>query len=312
MLCISMLQAQQLGQSSLFFGDKYLQNPAYAGFDRSLSILAGYRTQWLGLDRNPVSQVISAHMPVYALNGGVGLNLVNEFLGAEKTLRLSMSYNYVFNNDYGTWSGGLRLGVLQKSLDGALLRTPTGIYEGNQINHQDPILPEQLVSGSNWFTSIGVYYQAEVFQGGVSVEYLNAPHIRYDGVSGGSVQLLPTVVAFGEYGFPLMDELALYPSALIKSDLRQWQVDLAAQAVYENRYLAGLGWRGLTSHTLDALIFHVGLYVNEHLKILYAYDVPLSSLGVNSTGSHELVLHYNLNKIIGLGLPPRVIYSPRY
>ena len=306
------MQSKQLGQSSLYFADKYLQNPAYAGFDRSLSLLAGYRTQWLGLERNPVSQIISAHMPVYALNGGVGINLVNEFLGAEKTLRLSMSYNYVINNDLGTWSAGMRLGMVQKSLDGALLRTPFGIYEGNQINHQDPILPEQLVSGTNWFSSLGVFYQAEVFQGGVSLEYLNSPRVHFNGVEGGSVKMLPTMVLFGEYGFPLADLLEVYPSMLFKSDFRQWQVDLAAQAVYQDRYLVGLGWRGLTAHTLDALVFHVGLYVNEHLKIVYAYDVPLSSLGVNSTGSHELVLHYNLNKIIGLGLPPRIIYSPRY
>jgi len=76
--------------------------------------------------------------------------------------------------------------------------------------------------------------------------------------------------------------------------------------------MLGMGFRGYSGNSIDALTVFMGLKISEHLSIAYGFDVTLSALNAVSSGSHELVLKYNLNKLVGVGLPPPVIYSPRF
>jgi len=55
-----------------------------------------------------------------------------------------------------------------------------------------------------------------------------------------------------------------------------------------------------------------GLRISERMHLYYGYDLSLSALRGATEGSHELMLRYNLNKVIGAGLAPPVIFSPRY
>ena len=55
-----------------------------------------------------------------------------------------------------------------------------------------------------------------------------------------------------------------------------------------------------------------GWKANENVMIAYSYDVPLSALSTVNTGSHEIMINYNLNKVIGNPLPARIIYNPRF
>ena len=54
------------------------------------------------------------------------------------------------------------------------------------------------------------------------------------------------------------------------------------------------------------------LTFNEHYTLSYAYDIGLSALRGSHEGTHEILLNYNLNKLIGAGLPPKIIYNPRF
>jgi len=62
---------------------------------------------------------------------------------------------------------------------------------------------------------------------------------------------------------------------------------------------------------LDAVALMAGFKLNEKLSVGYAYDIGLSALNSVSSGSHELLLNYNLGAPIGKGRPPAVIYNPR-
>ena len=87
-------QPQLASQYSMYMLNKYAFNPAYAGLDNSLSITGVVRTQWTGLDGNPVTQNANAHLPLYILKGGFGINIENEVLGAERNTSASASYNF--------------------------------------------------------------------------------------------------------------------------------------------------------------------------------------------------------------------------
>ena len=95
-LCIGFsAQSQQAGQFSMYMLNKYQNNAAYAGLDNSLSLTGVFRSQWVGLNGSPIMQNVNAHMPVYFIKGGVGLNINNTTLGAEQHTSMTLSYALV-------------------------------------------------------------------------------------------------------------------------------------------------------------------------------------------------------------------------
>ena len=303
--------AQQSSQSSLYFLNKYKYNPAYAGFDRSLSITGAYRTQWLGIARNPITQSINAHSPLYLLKGSVGIAVENDIVGAISKLSTSLSYNYVKESNIGLWSAGARIGVNQVSLDGSLLITPDGVYEDGLINHNDQILPDTKINGLAPFASIGGYFIHDLFEAGISVENIIASQVDL-GSAGTSFDIRPTLNIYGEFFYNFSGVLDFHPSIFLKTDFKETQLDISIQTIYDDYLYGGIAWRGFNSRTFDAFILFAGIQLNEKWKIGYAYDIPVSALNIVARGSHEVVLNYNLNKVIGLGLPPKTIYNPRF
>ncbi|MDQ3015628.1 MAG: type IX secretion system membrane protein PorP/SprF, partial [Bacteroidota bacterium] len=59
------------------------------------------------------------------------------------------------------------------------------------------------------------------------------------------------------------------------------------------------------------LILMAGVRLSSRFYLHYGYDIGLSSLQSVHQGTHEIMIRYNLGKMIGAGLPPRTIYNPR-
>jgi type IX secretion system PorP/SprF family membrane protein len=289
--------------------DRYQFNPAFAGMEASLSITGNYRAQWLGIDGNPVQKYVNAHMPFYLWHGALGFSVEHETIGAQKMLNATFSYNYVLETDLGLFSAGLAAGITQQSLDGSILRTPDGDYEGPTILHNDPILPNTSVHGISPLLGVGIYFIGDYLEAGVSIQGYTPGNVRLDDIE---IRDKAAINLYAEYYIEAAPDVAVYPSIFLISDLDQTQISVAARADYKSFVTVGLGVRGYGSNTLDAAMIFAGLRVSEHLKLYYAYDLSLSALRRSTEGSHELMLRYNLNKVIGAGLPPPVIYSPRF
>lgn len=302
---------QESSQYSIFMGQKYALNPAYAGMESSLSITGIYRAQWQELAGSPTSRMIHANMPLYYVKGAGGIKLEQESFGVEKTIRGLISYNYVFENNLGLFSAGLGLGFVQKSFDGSLLRTPSGKYEGGIIFHQDNILPETQANGLVPQVSAGIYFAQERLEAGLSVENFHNPTIHFNRITA-EYKLRPRFNFYAEYKFDLNESLVITPFLLIKSDLVLTQTDLTGLATINQNVLAGIGLRGYSSNTLDAISVLGGLQVNPNLRVLYAFDFTLSSIKTVHQGTHELMLNYNLNKKIGGVEREPIIFNPRY
>lgn len=301
--------AQHGMQSSLYMFDRYAFNPAFGGMESSLAANLQYRTQWAGLEGNPKSYMINAHMPFYLWQGAVGIELFNESIGAEKQTSFMASYNYIKETPVGLFSVGLRAGLLQNSLDGTKLRAPDGVYEGSIIDHQDINLPNGAVSGIAPLVEAGLYYAGEYFEAGLSMTGFYP-----GGISLGEnihADPNPTYYFFGEYFIESFDQISLYPVVMIKTDLVETQAELSVRAEWENIATAGIGYRGFGNKNLDALILSAGVRLSPKFYLNYAYDIGLSNLSSAHQGTHELLIRYNLGKTIGAGLPPRTIYNPR-
>lgn len=312
-LFLTVMSLDCTGQSgphySLHMLDRYQFNPAFGGMESSLSITGNYRSQWTGIAGNPEQKYVSAHMPFYLWKGALGMAVQHESIGVQKILSATISYNYVLETNIGLFSAGFAAGITQQSLDGSLLQTPEGEYEGPTILHNDPILPTTLVNGIAPLFHAGVYYAGDYFEGGLAVSGYTPGNIRLENFE---IRDRAVINFFGEYFIEPWTDISLYPTVYITSDLVQTQTNVAIRAEYKDFLTLGTGVRGYNGNTLDAVMIFGGLRVSDHMHLYYAYDLSLSALSKVTEGSHELMLRYNLNKVIGAGLPPPVIYSPRF
>ncbi len=303
---------QQAPQYTMNMLDKYRNNPAYGGMDASLSITGALKSQWESLPGAPKFQHITAHMPLYIANGGVGIQFYHDEIGAEESLGFQVSYNYVHEASFGIISAGISAGIIQKKIDGSRLRTPDGFYEGFTIIHNDPILSNTQGTGYGPGTAVGLYFANDFLEAGVAVDQVLGQSIVLNNAEETSFQLKRSTSAFLEYTYYVNEALQIYPSVFVKSDGVQTQLDVGARFDYQEIYFGGLTFRGYSRQTIDALAVFVGARVSPHLSLGYAYDITLSRLRTYSEGTHEIVVHYNLGKPIGVGRPERVIYNPRY
>jgi len=299
--------AQQRAQYSQFNLNKYLFNPAFGGLERSLSVTAFYRTQWDQINGTPVQQGVNAHMPVYLLGGSVGFSLLNETAGLERNTSIRFSYNAVRQLDFGLFSLGASAGLVQKSIDFSRAQTPDGQYIAS-INHNDPILGTVQTNGINAIWSVGGYFSNYWTEIGFTIENLPSHNIKLSDLN---ISLSPNYIVFAE--FKALNEirgLKLKPSFMINRNHQETQITGAVLTEYGNIF-GGMGLRGFSSSSLESLVFVMGIQIDKNYRVSYSYDYGLNSIGRISDGSHEFVFNYNLQKLIGIGLDPPVIYNPR-
>ncbi len=301
--------AQQFAQYSLFWLDPVQFNPAYAGLDNSLSVTASYRAQWTGLEGQPSGQRISAHLPVYFLSSGFGIEGERDEIGARTMNRFGASWNYQLVRPTAVWSLGLSARYQQMSLNGSILRATGGQYpEPGVIIHNDDLIPDGTEGAGTFTLALGAYYQAERLEGGVSVLNFNQGTISYPGRD---YPLRQQYHAYLRARFDLLRAWDISPMLFAVSDGIQHQLSFGAIARYNENIFAGLAYRGYNKVTSDAIVLMAGLNLSDKISVAYAYDLTLSDLRTVQDGSHEISLKYNLRQRIGAGVPPPVIYNPR-
>lgn len=304
---------QQSPHYTMFMLNKHKLNPAYAGFDESLSATGVYRQQWSGLTGAPEQVNLNIHMPMFIIGGGIGLNLDNEKSGALINSRAEISYSYWLDLSRDIQMAiGVRAGINQLSIDGSVLRAPEGVYEPG-INHNDPLIPVSKVSSGSPVLGLGVHLKAAKWNGGISMENVVETksdfNLSQDQLSYGNAR---HILGYADYQQDIGMKFQLKPAVLLRSDLIQHEFHFAALMEYDSRFLGGVAYRGFNSETNDAFTIIIGAFLNDNLSLGYSYDITLSPLSSISRGSHEILLNYNLKKPIGKGKIPNIIYNPRF
>ncbi len=306
-------QSQQQTQYSLYMYNKYKFNVAYGGFDDYLSITGVFRKQWVGLEGSPMTQNLSAHLPWNYLNSGIGINIENDQLGAEQNLAINLSYNYISQlSKESKLSIGIGGSLLQKTIDGTLLRAPDGNYEGPTLTHNDDYIPSNKVSAFAPDLSLAVYYSMKRFEVGVSANNLLESKLSYELDAITELKYFRNYTLLMNYNIGIGPKFEIEPSIFLKSDIVQTQSDVSVVLTYNNSFFGGMSLRGYNNSTLDAVIFLAGMKYKENITVAYSYDLSLSTLKTVNRGSHEIVVNYNLNKDLGSEIPAKVIYNPRH
>jgi type IX secretion system PorP/SprF family membrane protein len=303
--------AQQEVQFSQAHFNKLFYNPAFSGVNDALNVNAFYRAQWVGIPGNPEYQSITADMPIYRANSGVGIVFLNDKIGAQKNMNIAVSYAYFLKIGESTLSFGLTAGINQKSIDGTILRAPQGQYEPNVINHDDDFIPVGKVSAFAPVFGLGVLLKNDQYFVGISSNRILESSFNFtDG--GKNVKIYNTrhINLQAGYLFDITNNIDLQTSLLLKSDLVEHQLDLNVMVIYNEFIWGGLSYRGYNKYSRDAIVGLFGINVNKSLKFGYSYDFNISNLKAVNSGSHELFINYTLPMARpGKG---KIINNPRF
>jgi type IX secretion system PorP/SprF family membrane protein len=275
--------AQYDAQFSNYFMAMGYYNPAYAGTERELSVVALHRQQWVGMPGAPQSTFIYADMPftLEKTNTGVGGAMFSEKIGLFNHSHLSGQFAYKHKFLGGVLSIGAQVGMASISFDG----TKVNPGETEEQKKDDPAIPRASISGTSFDISAGVYYVRRYFYFGIASTHIMAPEVSMEDVR----TYIPRAYNLTSgYNIQLKNPLfEVQPSVFMKTDLQSFQLDVTARLVYNKTFKGGLSWRGYEAIVMLGAAF-------ENVEVGYAYDFPTGPLLKASSGSHEVMVRYKL------------------
>ncbi|MBP6695523.1 MAG: PorP/SprF family type IX secretion system membrane protein [Saprospiraceae bacterium] len=300
-------QAQQRPLFTQHFYNKYYDNPAYGGMKRSLQFDLAYRDQYTTLSGQPSTLYLGFHLPLYKYSGGGGFQMVRHEAGLLQHTQAAFSYNYVTGLLKGLFSLGGRMGIQHTGVSGDKIVTPEGSYEGT-INHNDPLLSTERFYGTGVVWELGAYYLSQKWEAGLMV-YDFPQHTMPLGLT--HFEKTSGMVGTATYSVRY-NRFILMPNLVFRTDFKEFQSDIGVNVSGLDNLFGGISFRGYNKLSVDALAIIIGTNIGRHYSASYSYDLGLSDLRHVYDGTHEIMLRYNLNKAIGLGVTPKIIRNSRH
>lgn len=294
-LIVGSLYSQSFGQQdamySQFFSNKILVNPAYAGTRDAVSLVGLYRNQWTEFKGAPKTSTLSIHSPIKGMNSGIGLSLMYDQIGIQRTYEIKAAYSYRFNLEIGTLSFGV---------DGQVRKQDMLWSKSNPLESGDNGIPygQNVLALPNF--GFGVYLYKDNYYVGLSVPKIIENQTNYT-TTGGSFQRRHYFAMAGML-IPISPTFELKPAVLIKYEIASpLGVDCNLMAIIHKHF-----WIGGTYRINDSFDFIAQYHMKNNFRIGYSYDYTLTKLSRISTGSHEIMIGYDFNQ------KKKGVYHPRY
>ncbi len=284
--------AQQEVLYSQYMFNGLVINPAYAGSNDVLSITAGARKQWTGIEGTPNSQTLSVHSPLKKENISVGLILINDNIGVTHQFGLSAIYAYRIKwNKKNKLSMGLQLGGTQYQTRYSSLATRT--IGDNSFSSDE-------ISGVIPSFGAGIYFNNDVFYLGLSVPHLINNFFKDTVASTNIFQRRHYMATLGCI-FPLLKNIKMKPSLLFKSaEGASSQLDINTNFIIKD-----VLWIGGSLRNFDWINILTQFQLTDQLRFGYSYDFPSFKPNSINKGSHEISINYNFSFIKNMVVTPR-------
>ena len=284
---ISTVFAQQDPQYTQYMYNMNILNPAYAGSKGVTSIGLLGRTQWVGVDGAPKTATLSINGPV-GKNVGLGFSVIHDEIGPVKEDNVYADFSYTLNlSEEDKFAFGIKAGA-----------TFLNVREVITVDVDPLNVPVSLIAPN---FGVGLMYYNDRFYAGLSVpNFIESRYLdKKNGISSTASEKTHYFLTSG-YVFDLDENLKLKPSTMLKATPgAPLSIDLSLNLLIQEKVELGL------SHRLDDSISGmIGFNVNQDLRIGYAYDYTTSNFGEFNSGSHEIMILFDLNK--------KKIKSPRF
>ncbi|NKI28406.1 type IX secretion system membrane protein PorP/SprF [Arenibacter sp. 6A1] len=286
------VNAQQYSQYTQYMYNTISFNPAYAGNRGSLTAMAIYRNQWVGLDGAPETLNFSINTPLGVDRVGLGLGVTSDKIGpsSENTISTDFSYTIQLNSNNVKLSFGLKAGINLFEIDTDKLL----IYDPNDhdLVNRNVLSP---VVGTGFYLHSNRWYL-----GFSSPNLLETDH--YDDIKVSTAKEKMHVFLTAGYVFDLNSDLKFKPAVLTKVVAgAPIGVDFSANFLLQERVTLGAAYRW------DAAVSALaGFQINENIMIGYSYDYDTTELSNYNDGSHEIFLRFEL------GTRTRYKVNPRF
>lgn len=282
--------AQQDAQYTQYMYNTININPAYAGSRGAMSIFAMHRTQWVGLDGAPVTNVASINTPLNNNNLGLGISFINDRIGPTNENTISADFSYTI-----PMSETLKLSFGVKA---------TANLFNLDISKLNPSQPDPSIQNiDNEFSpniGAGLYLHSDKGYVGISIPNFIESN-RYDDNEVAIFKEKINYYLIGGYVFDLNNTVKFKPAVLTKMVIgAPLQVDVSGNFMFSEKFVVGVAYRW--SAALSAM---VGFQVSDGMYIGYGYDRETTRLNNYNSGSHEIFLRYEIFKNNGKIITPR-------
>ncbi len=286
--CSSISFAQQLPQFTQYMFNTISVNPAYAGSRETLNVTALHRNQWTGIDGNPRTSTLSIHAPLRNDRIGLGMSYINDRLGFESTNYVYGDFSYTVPVSMAaSLSFGLKAGFTNYRLE---TPDPNDIFFNSEFNNWSPNM------------GAGVYLTSDLWYVGVS-----APRIFSTDLNKGEFEALErnSYYAIGGLVVDLSQQVKFKPTVLTKfTNGAPASYDFTASFLFNEKLWLGASYRVNDADGFGALL---DFQISQDVRIGYAYDLPIGDVRPYTTGTHEVILIYEV------GFPKKGgAKSPRY
>jgi len=314
LLCVLHFHAK--GQDvffSQFFNNILYLNPAYAGSAHQARISTAYRNQMPALGSPYITYNASYDQAVEALQGGLGINIMNDAQGpALNRISADAIYSYFLAvNNRLTLHAGFQASYVYRFLQRSELVLPDQLTSGQGLS-QETI--GDLSKGYPDF-AIGFVALTRTAYGGISMHHLARPNLSFSGSEGYSLSRKLTVhggMYFSIYEKRLGKEaLKLNPNIVYFHQAGFRQLNYGLDIIYKDLY-AGIWLRHSLDFAVNAFILHLG-YEHEYFRFGYSHDFNVSGTWANTPnmGAHELTFLLKLTYQRGPRDRFKTIKSPK-
>ena len=283
--------AQQEAQYTQFMYNKLSLNPAYAGSSEALCISCIHRTQWIGFDGAPSSQVLNFHMPMFKKRVGVGASIAHDKIGPIDSYTASLMYAYRVQMKKGKLALGVRGTMRSFRINWAGLATTHPNDEDIPTQNTNRVVPN---------FGVGAYYNMDRFYVGLSVPNLINNDLSYTHLTNATDfgRVRRHAYLMTGYLIDVSDVVKFKPAALLKYvSNAPLDLDINATFIFMNKLWTGLSYRmggdsvkGL-GESIDLLVQY---QISPAIRAGLSYDFTLSKLKDHSSGSIEVQLEYCL------------------
>lgn len=268
------------------FGTQVI-NPAYAGMWEKVGFSSLIRKQWAGIDRTPLTEVISFHSPLKNEYVGVGLNVMNDHFARENRLSIFGDYAYEISLTPKTrLRFGLKFGFMN-------YKNPLSEYELYPDGEYDEAFAEDVDLKFLPNFGVGAFLYEENYYVSLSVPKFIENSFKAN-VNNYSTQAeVRTMYLGGGYVFRLtsLNNLIFKPTAMMKAT---WgaplQLDVAANIMLRERL-----WLGVMYRSGDAVCFTSQWFLNNNLRLGFAMDITYTEIYPYQYGTYEITLGYDID-----------------
>jgi len=261
-------------------------NPAYAGMWEKIGFSTLVRKQWAGINRSPLTQVVSFHSPTNNEKVGLGLNVTNDRYGLENKLNIFGDYAYEIAITPRT---RLRMGLKFGFINYKNPLTQYQLYD----NQYDEAFAEDV--DLKFMPNFGVssFLYDEYYYIGLSLPKMIRNDYKANINNFNLESEIQTVYLTGGYVFRLIqyNYLIIKPTMMVVYTRNlPVQYDVGINFMLREKL-----WLGVMNRSGNAVSFVSQWIMDNNLRLGFAMDITYNEIFPYQYGTYEVTLGFDMD-----------------